>query len=344
MKYPTPKDRVIAALNFEETDIVPYDVAIEPEVEERLDQYYGGVHWNDLLQRHFVIVSYPVWARPEPVEDDYIKDEYGGVWDFTAKPYHLVRSPIEEPDLSDYDFDAVTKIVLDSLDIGSAELIIRDNPDKFVLGQINFGLFERSWMLRGFENVLVDSILNPSFYEDLLEHILQMQLAMVDKLCTVPIDGLFFGDDWGDQRGVILGPDRWRRFIKPRARQLYERARNAGKTVITHCCGNVFDLIPDLIDMGLDALESLQPEAMDVYEIKKRYGKNLRLWGGLGTQRVLPFGSPPEVRDEIHRLIAELGRGGGYILAPAKPLMEDVPTENAVAVIEEFAQRNQAAP
>jgi uroporphyrinogen decarboxylase len=94
-----------------------------------------------------------------------------------------------------------------------------------------------------------------------------------------------------------------------------------------------------MIEMGLDVLESLQPEAMNVYEIKRRYGKNLRLWGGLGTQQVIPFGSPQDVRNEIRRLIREMGRGGGYILAPAKPLMPEVPTENAIAVIEEFAQK-----
>ena len=159
-----------------------------------------------------------------------------------------------------------------------------------------------------------------------------MQIPLVDKLCTLPIDGMFFGDDWGDQRGVILGPDRWRRFIKPRVKKLYERAHDAGKFVFTHCCGNAFDVIPDMIEVGLDVLESLQPEAMDVYEIKRRYGKDLRLWGGLGMQQTLAFGSPQDVRSEIRRLIAELGSGGGYILAPAKPLMEDVPTENAVAV------------
>ena len=108
--------------------------------------------------------------------------------------------------------------------------------------------------------------------------------------------------------------------------------------VLMNCCGNAFDIIPDLLEIGLDVLESLQPEAMDVYEIKRRYGKDLRLWGGLGTQQVLPFGSPRDVCNEIRRLIKELGKGGGYILAPAKPLMEDIPTENAVAVIEEFAQ------
>jgi uroporphyrinogen decarboxylase len=185
----------------------------------------------------------------------------------------------------------------------------------------------------------MDSILNESFYEELLDRILEMQLALVGKLCELPVDGIFLGDDWGDQRGVILGPDRWRRLIKPRTKKLYERVHSAGKPVFTHCCGNAFDIIPDMIDMGLDGLESLQPEAMDVYEIKRRYGRNLRLWGGLGTQQLLPFGSPEEVRREIRRLAREMGKGGGYILAPAKPLMEDVPVANAVAVIEEFARK-----
>lgn len=95
-----------------------------------------------------------------------------------------------------------------------------------------------------------------------------------------------------------------------------------------------------MIEMGLDVLESLQPEAMNVYEIKRRYGKNLRLWGGLGTQQLLPFGSPESVRREARRLKSEMGKGGGYILAPAKPLMREVPTENAVAVTEEFSRQS----
>lgn len=338
MGSPTPKERVLAAFNYEETDIVPYNIFIEADVEDRLNKQYGGIEWEKTIRNHMIIVTYPIWAQLEPVEDVLLKDEYGAVWDFSRQPFHLVGFPLKEPSLEGYDFDAVTQVVLNGLDESSAEIIKRDNPDKFVLGQLHFGLFERSWMLRGFENVLVDSILNPAFYEELLDRIMEMQLTLIDKLLELSIDGVFLGDDWGDQRGVILGPERWRRFIKPRTAKLYERIRAAGKLVLTHCCGNVFDIIPDMIEMGLDVLESLQPEAMDVYEIKRKYGKNLRLWGGLGTQQVLPFGSPQEVRDEIHKLIKELGRGGGYILAPAKPLMEDIPTANAVAVIEEFAQ------
>jgi uroporphyrinogen decarboxylase len=333
-----PRDRVIAALAYEETDIVPYDVVIEPEVEDRLNDHYGGNDWEKLIRKHIVSVSYPVWAKMDITDDMKVKDEFGSTWDFSASPFHLVDFPFKEPTLEDYDFEGVKQTILDALDMGSAEIILRDSADKFVVGQMHFGLFERSWQLRGFENVLMDSILNPDFYEELLDHLVDLQLAMVDKLCTLPIDAVFFGDDWGDQRGVILGPERWRRFIKPRAARLYERAHRGGKYAFSHCCGNVFEIVPDIIEIGLDLLESLQPEAMDVYEIKRRYGKNLRLWGGLGTQQMLPFGSPRDVRDEIRRLIEELGRGGGYILAPAKPLMADVPTENAVAVIEEFAQ------
>jgi uroporphyrinogen decarboxylase len=336
----TPRERVKAALAYEETDIVPTNMFIEPEVEDKLTEHYGGNEWEQRINNHMIMVTYPLWLQAEPVEDHYIKDEYGAVWDFSRKPFHLVDFPFKEPSIEGYDFDTVTQTVLDGLDIGSAEIIIRDNPDKFVLGNLSFGLFERSWVLRGFENVLMDGILNESFYEELLDNILEMQLRLIDKLLELPLDGVYLGDDWGDQRGVIIGPERWRRFIKPRTAKLYERIKSSGKLVLTHCCGNVFDIIPDMIDIGLDVLESLQPEAMDVYEIKRKFGKDLRLWGGLGTQQVLPFGSPQDVRDEIRRLIEELGKGGGYILAPAKPLMEDIPTENAVAVLEEFAQES----
>ena len=127
--------------------------------------------------------------------------------------------------------------------------------------------------------------------------------------------------------------------MKPRFQKLFERVRQHDKMVIMHCCGNAFEVIPDVIEIGLDVLESLQPEAMDIYEIKREYGKNIRLWGGLGTQQVLPFGTPEDVRNEIRHLVAEMGAGGGYILASAKPLMQEVPTENAIAVIEEFSRQ-----
>jgi uroporphyrinogen decarboxylase len=333
----TPRERVKAAFNFEETDIVPYDLPIEPEVQERLSEHYGGDDWENTIEKHFVQVIFP--SEMDFIDSNCFRDEYGCVWDCRALPLHLVESPLKEPTLKGYDFDEVQKKVLDMFNKDHARMIIDENQDKFILGYVGSSLFETSWKLRGFENGLMDCALHTSFYEELLDHILEVQISMVDTICEFPIDAVFMGDDWGDQRGIIIGPERWRQLLKPRFKKLFERVHQHGKPIMMHCCGNAFDVIPDVIEIGLDTLESLQPEAMDVYEIKRRYGKNIRLWGGLGTQQVLPFGTPDDVRNEIHRLIAEMGAGGGYILAAAKPLMQEVPTENAIAVIEEFTQQ-----
>ena len=155
------------------------------------------------------------------------------------------------------------------------------------------------------------------------------------KIRVLIFSRVIFSDDWGDQRGVIIGPDLWREFIKPRARKLYEKVHSMGKTTFQHSCGNVYDIIPDMIEIGLDCLQSLQPEAMPIYKIKEQYGRSLRLWGGLGTQEMLPFRRPKEIRDEVRNLKEKLGKGGGYVLTSCKPIMKDVPIKNAVAFIEE---------
>jgi uroporphyrinogen decarboxylase len=332
-----PRERVKAAFNFEETDIVPYDLPIEPEVQERLCEHFGGDEWENSIEKHFVHVIFP--TEMDFIDGSCFRDEYGCVWDIRALPTHLVESPLKEPSLKGYDFDSVRRKIMDMFNEDNARMIIDENQDKFILGYVGSSLFETSWKLRGFENALMDCVLHESFYEELLDNILEVQIATVDKICEFPIDAVFLGDDWGDQRGIIIGPERWRRFLKPRLQELFERVHQHGKMVMMHCCGNATEVLPDVIEIGLDVLESLQPEAMDVYEIKRKYGKDIRLWGGLGTQQVLPFGTPEDVRNEIHHLITEMGTGGGYILASAKPLMQEVPTENAIAVIEEFSRQ-----
>ena len=108
--------------------------------------------------------------------------------------------------------------------------------------------------------------------------------------------------------------------------------------MITHCCGSVAALIPDLIEIGLDVLESVQPEAADMnpYDLKDQWGDRLTFWGGLGSQSTIPFGTPDQIHAEVDRLRREMGRGGGYILAPAKSLQPETPTLNAAAVVEAF--------
>jgi uroporphyrinogen decarboxylase len=187
----------------------------------------------------------------------------------------------------------------------------------------------------------MDSVEHPEFYEELLDRLTELYLAFVEYTVDLPIDGILFGDDWGDQRGVILGPDRWRKFLKPRWAKIYEAVHASGKVVMSHSCGSVADIMPDLVEIGLDVLESVQPEAagMNPYELKKKWGDKITFWGGLGSQSTIPWGTPEEICEEVRRLCDEMGRGGGYILAPAKPLQPETPTENAVAVVEAFSDQ-----
>jgi uroporphyrinogen decarboxylase len=329
------RERVLAAFRFEETDPIPYQLPMEDNVAERLDAYYVSPAWRERLQQHVGFVGMPSLGILMDGPAVYT-DHFGTVWRVDKRPHHLKKPALIEPDLTGYTWPDIDDIWDETLI--QRQLREAQKKGQFIVGTLGFGLFERSWTMRGFENGLTDMLLHLAFYEELLEGILEFQLKVVRRLLELPIDGVMFSDDWGDQRGVLMGPRLWRKFIKPRARALHEVVRAAGKWALQHCCGSAFDIIPEMIDIGLDVLESLQPEAMDVYEIKRRYGKHLRLWGGLGTQRLLPFGTADEIRAEVERLRRELGRGGGYILAPAKPLMPEVPTDNAVAAVEAFTQ------
>ena len=221
---------------------------------------------------------------------------------------------------------------------GKADAIRRINSDRdhFHIINMGWGVFEQTWRIRGFENALIDAIEDPDFYQELVNRIADLYVDIVRFCADVPADAFFFGDDWGDQRGVILGPDRWRRFIKPAWARVYDEVHRQGKIVISHSCGSVADIMGDAIEIGLDVLESVQPEAagMNPYELKTRWGDKITFWGCLGSQSTIPFGTPDEVRNEVRRLLREMGRGGGYIFAPAKPLQPETPVENAVAIIE----------
>jgi uroporphyrinogen decarboxylase len=186
----------------------------------------------------------------------------------------------------------------------------------------------------------MDAVDAPDFFAEALDRLTELYLQFVDYTCELPVDAVLFGDDWGDQRGVIIGPKRWRTFLKPRWAEIYAAVHRHGKIVMHHSCGSVASIMPDLIEIGIDVLESVQPEAagMNPYELKKKWGDKITFWGCLGSQTTIPFGTPATIRAEIRRLKEEVGQGGGFILAPAKPLQIETPTENAAAVFEAFIE------
>ena len=143
---------------------------------------------------------------------------------------------------------------------------------------------------------MMDMAAERGFYEDLLDKITEQFIAYIEFTCDrLPeIDAIMFGDDWGQQRGVMGGPDRWRELFKPRWKKIYDLVHSKGKYTMSHCCGSVVDIMPDVIEIGLDVLESVQPEArgMNPYELKSAFGKNITFWGCLGSQSTIQFSAP----------------------------------------------------
>jgi uroporphyrinogen decarboxylase len=187
------------------------------------------------------------------------------------------------------------------------------------------------------ESLLVDMMEHPAFVHDLLDAILDFNLSVIKEACRFDIDGFRFGDDWGCQRGLIMGPESWRAFLKPRLEEMYRTVHEAHKKVFIHSCGRVQDVFPELVEIGLDVFNPFQPEVMDIYEMKKAYYGRLAFFGGISVQRLLPFGTPDEVQREVRSILGEIGRGGGYIAAPSHAVPADVPVENLVAMIDVVA-------
>jgi uroporphyrinogen decarboxylase len=184
------------------------------------------------------------------------------------------------------------------------------------------------------QNLIVDMYRNPEFVEDLMDGVTEYYMTTIEQMLKFDIDAVSFGDDWGYRDGLLMGVKNWRRFIKPRMARMFALVKEAGKSTYIHSDGNVTAIFPDLIEIGLDVYNPFQPEIMDVYEVKKRFGDRLSFHGGIGVQKLLPFGSPEEVEETAQRMIVEVGAGGGYILGPSHSILADSPIENVVALIE----------
>jgi uroporphyrinogen decarboxylase len=274
----------------------------------------------------------------DPIDGDLAREAFGTIVQ-QGNVLHVVEPVLPEPTLDGYEWPDPEKLI----DWDPLRREYEHHPDSFRVCGLAMGLFERAWLMRGFEPLLMDMLTESDFVEKLLDGIRDYHIRMMDMIVErIPVEGYFGGDDWCDQRTVMMGIDLWRKFFKPRLAELIEHAHSLDKPYILHSCGNLSPLIDDLIEINLDALESLQAEAMNVYKAKRKAAGRLVLIGGMGVQRTIPFGSPDEVHVETCKLLRELGRGGGYVLAPSKPLPAGTPIANAVEFIETALQDNHS--
>ena len=337
----TPREIVLEQIYHRETETVPYTLTFEENVGERMDQHYGGTAWREKLIPYIISCSGIDRRKCEPISEGLEKDPFGTVWRTDRRPFHLEEPGMKEPSFKGYDFPTADVFANPTLK-EEAERIKKEYPDSFTTIGLGWGLLESYWGIRGFENAMMDCVAEPDFFEELMERLTELYLVQVAQCADVEADAIMFGDDWGDQRDVMMGPDRWRQYLKPRWAKIYDAVHDQGKFIISHCCGSVVNIMPDIIEIGLDVLESVQPEAagMNPYELKSRWGDGITFWGCLGSQSTIPFGTPAGIQTEVRRLQREMSEGGGFILAPAKSLQPETPTENAVAVFEAFTSQD----
>ena len=207
-----------------------------------------------------------------------------------------------------------------------------------VRGPLWSPLFCRASDLFGIEDALVALIDRPAVMEAALQRIADITVEICERLldgCGDSMPILCLGDDFATQRGMMFSPELWRKFVKPHLARMFEVGKKRRKYIWFHSCGNITDVLPDLIDIGMDVWETVQLHTLPIPPevLKREYGRDVAFFGGINTQK-LPFATPDEVRREVRRKIEILGEGGGYICGPDHTLNLDVPAENAVALYE----------
>jgi len=278
----------------------------------------------------------PLYAEPSRF-GARAEDEFGVIWATTSVDRGSPIGPcLPDPDLTGYSFpDAADPFRFEDMETWCLE-----NSDHFRIVWVG-DLWERAAFMRGLEEILFDLVLHPQFVRDLLRRLADRIRATMEILFgSYEFEGIAVSDDYGTQRALMMAPDVWRQFIKPLLAEIYGAARVHGRIAFHHSCGDVSAIVPDLIEIGLDILHPIQPEAMDIFGLKREYGDDLTFCGGVRTQDLLPQGTAEEVRKEVKRLKRHMGSKGGYILEPGITLQADVPLENLEAMIDEAIHGN----
>jgi uroporphyrinogen decarboxylase len=200
------------------------------------------------------------------------------------------------------------------------------------------GSYEQACALRGQEQFLIDLAADPEFAEALLSHIAEIKVRKAMANAEAGVDVVWIGDDLGVQNSLAFDLDIWQQMIRPPLQRIVDAVRSIRKDVIIayHSCGYVEPVAGELADLGIDVLESVQPEANDVSKLKALHGDRLAFWGTMGAQSTFPFGSAQDVRIEVSERIGVMGKCGGLMLAPAHVLEPEVPVENVLAFVDEI--------
>ncbi|MGQ9661148.1 MAG: uroporphyrinogen decarboxylase family protein [Kiritimatiellia bacterium] len=352
-----PRERILATLRHELPDRTPTDGWFHDVVEERLKKHFRTDDWSEVLRQLGIEgwknvslrISFPEFERrstPRPgdkkgpraiwLDERTYQDAWGTVHRFGEGDWYeeRVRGALDEAQTLDeilrYPFPTEKQIQEDPT-----------LPDKiasfksegfFVSGGIP-NPYKQAWHVRGLENVLADYILNPEILSAIYDRLYALYGEIALRLTRAGVDMITVTGDIAMQDRIVMGPDAWRRMDKPRLAQLIACCRSINPDVyfFIHSDGNIMDLMDDLIEIGFNVINPVQPECMNPAEVKRRWGERITIHGGISLQRTLPRGTPDDVRQEVETLIRECGYNGGLVVFPSNVIQPDTPTENIIA-------------
>jgi uroporphyrinogen decarboxylase len=348
------RERVRMALNHEKPDRCPLHATFTPEFAARLQadmgiksskfhNPHGGGNTYEIERAlgQDILITSVGWANSYYLDIKPYTDEWGIGWNISSYetpfgPGHYTEicgHPLaDENAFSTYRAPDPNRPEL----YIAAERMIRDFKEEYwIVGSTVTTIFETAWALRGLKQTLMDMSRNPALANHLFDIPCNYHSAVAKKLVELGVDMIFLGDDMGAQNRMMISPKMWRKYFKPRMAKLIAELKgiNRNLKVAYHSDGNIEPIILELIDIGLDVLNPIQPASMDPAKIKKAYGDKLCFWGTIDEQYTLPFGSPQDVAKEVKLRLETVGFNGGLILAPSHHVQLDTPLENFKAMI-----------
>jgi uroporphyrinogen decarboxylase len=365
----THRERILTALSHRAPDRCPLYASFTPEFAVRLREALGirlGSHHNPhgggntyQLERALdfdMLLTSVGWANGYYANETYnpsggalrrpgqgsYTDEWGVTWRNTSYTTRfgggfyteMVGCPLaDESAITGYRVPDPDRPEL----YADAERMIRELRDEYwIVGATVTTIFETAWALRGYERLLMDFVTDPDLADAVLDIPFRYHLRAAERLVRLGVDMIWIGDDVGGQNAMIMSPETWRRFLKPRMARFIAaiKAINPALKVAYHSDGWFHGIIGELIEVGVDVLNPIQSRSMDPAMLKRDFGDRLCFWGSVDEQHTLPFGTPADVKAEVRLRLETLGKGGGLILAPSQHVQLDTPVENFLAMVE----------
>jgi len=364
-----PRERFLAALDHREPDRVPLTTRLWHDTAVKLMRHYGVGNREELYEklgvevdRAHIRVSPP--ASWEPTDgyqefcdsigydagEQYMTYEEWGIerklgserpgsevrqFYFTGHPWEAFKeaSEVEEAELPDLDAHGR----FERAKVASQEF----NDERLIVGDLGHCQWTKAWELRGMLTLMKDLHTDPGMAEAILDRLLGHYLDLTDRLIDLGAEAIRYSEDWGNNKSMFIDPATWRRIFKPRYKMLFERARRLGAFVFFHSDGNITPIVGDLVEIGIDSLNPVQPECMDRVEIKEMYGDRITLDTGASVQSTLPHGTVDDVKKETLHALKHLAPGGGFVYGTSHMAMYDVPVENIVTLYEVLKEHGE---